>query len=310
MADTSDVTLAFAADPNPSAALGGGIVWQLLNFVSEDFDPEVGTTQSKVIRPDASLKEVRRISLASTGTLAMELSRDPEFDTLLAASLRGAWVSNTLKAGVLKQLFAFEEKVVEGASPFYSRYRGCLLNGFSLSAGTDGMVDVTFPVIGMGIDDATAITATATYTQPGTAPVLAGVDFTGLTDSGLTTQLDVASVSFDMTNNGRSDNKLGSQTPRSVSWGKRVTTIQASLFFASNEAFQRFKADPVRSVSFGFKDPGSAAAINFNWARCRATNYGKPIAGENQTIMVAAEFTATYDATAATDFSITRTPAA
>lgn len=308
MADTSDVTLAFATDATPGSALGAAIAWQSLNFVSEDFDPDASTVQSKIIRPDAALKEVRRVSSASGGSLVTELSRDPEFDTLLGIALRGTWVSNTLKAGVAKTLLVFEEKVMEGASPFYSRYRGCMLNGFSLNATPDGMVDVTFPVMGQTIEDATAITTTATYVAAGTTSVLAGVDFIGWSDSGMTTQLDVNSVSFDMTNNGRTDSKLGSAAPRSVSWGKRVTTISASLFFASNEAFQRFKADPVRSVTFGFKDPDSTKAIQFTWARCRCTSYGKPIAGENQTIMVALEFTATYDATDLTDFKVVRTP--
>lgn len=307
MADTSDVTLAFATDATPGSALGSAIAWQLLNFVSEDFDPDTSTTQSKTIRPDASLKDVRVTQIASGGTLACELSRDPEFDTLLAAALRGAWVSNVLKAGVVKTKFAFEEKVLEGASPFYTRYRGITLGGFSLNATADGIVDVTFPAQGMTIEDAVTTTTGATYVQPGTTSVLAGVDFTGLTDSGLTTQLDVNTVSFDMTNNLRSDPKMGSKTPRDTPYGKRVTTIKANLYFASNEAFQKFKAEGVRAVSFGFVTPGATAGLTFSWPRCRATNYGKPIPGENQTIMVDVEFTATYDGTAATDFSITRT---
>lgn len=307
MADTSDVQLAFATDATPNVALGSGISWQLLNFVSEDFDPDTSTTQSKTIRPDASLKDVRVTQIAAGGTLAMELSRDPELDVLLAAALRGAWVSNVLKAGVAKTKLVFEEKVMEGASPFYSRYRGIVLGGFSLNAGSDGLVDITFPVVGTTIEDGTAITTSATYVQPGTTAVLAGVDFTGLTDSGLTTQLDVNTVAFDMTNNVRSDPKMGSKSPRDTPYGKRVTTITASLYFSSNEAFQKFKAEGVRAVSFGFAAPGGTAGLTFSWPRCRATSYGKPIPGENQTIMVQVEFTATYDGTAATDFSITRT---
>jgi hypothetical protein len=307
MSDTSDVTLAFAVDANPNTALPASIAWQLLNFVSEDLDPDVDTSTSKALRPDASTKDVRVTRIGASGSLAVELSRDPELDTLLATALRGAWVSNVLKAGVLKTKLVVEEKVLEGTSPFYNRFRGCVLGGFSLNAGTDGMVDITFPIQGMTIEDAIVISTTATYVNAGTTPVLAGVDFTGLTDSGLTTQLDVASVSFDMTNNVRSDPKMGSKTPRDTPFGRRQTTISASLYFASNEALQKFKAEGVRSVSFGFLTPGATAGITFTWPRCRATNYGKPIPGENQTIMVAVEFIATYDGTAATDFSITRT---
>lgn len=306
MADTSDVQLAFANDALPNAALPNALAWFPFNFVSHDLSPQSESVQSKAIRPDAALKEVRRTSSSSAGTIAVELSRDPELDVLLAYALRGAWVSNILKAGVARNLLVFEEKVLEDVAPSYTRYRGCLINGFSLSASTDGMVDVTFPIQGQAIEDAVVVTTGATYAQPGNEAVLAGVDFTGLTDSGLTTQLDVASVSFDMTNNGRSDQKLGQAAPRSVSWGKRVTTITASLFFTSHEAFQQFKADPVRAIAFGFKDPGSPKSIAFSWPRCRATSFGKPIPGENQTIMVAVEFTATYDGTSATDFRITR----
>lgn len=305
MADTSDTTLAYAIDAS-DAALPAALSWQLLNFVSFDGAPQINTTQSKVIRPDASLKDVRRTGSSSAGTLAMELAADPEVYALLAMALRGAWVSNTLKAGVARTKIAIEEKSIGDSGAAYSRYRRSMLNGFTLAA-ADGLVDITFPLTGTTIEDDVVITNGGTYVQPGNAPVLAGVDFTGLTDSGLTVQLDVASINIDMTNNGRSDNKLGSQFARSTSWGKRTITITASLFFASNEAFQRFKSEAVRSVSFGFKDPGSTASIGFNFGRCRPTSYGKPIPGENQTIMVATEFTATYDPTSQTDFSITRT---
>lgn len=306
MADTSDVQLAYAVDTNPEAALAGAIPWKVLNLVSHDFAPQSDSVQSKVIRPDAATQDARRFAGGFAGTLAMELARDAELEDLMAAALRGAWASDVLKAGVAKTQLVFEEKVMEGASPFYNRYRGARLGGFALEVNTDGIADVRFPVSGRKIDDAATAVATSTYTPAGTAPVLAGVDFTGLTLGGFTNQLDVESITIDMTNNLRSDRKLGSADPRAINYGKRNVTIEATLFFEDNEALQKFKADPVLAGSFGFIAPGGTSGFTFHFDRLRITSYSKPIPGENQTIMVTLGMMATYDATNGTDFRIVR----
>lgn len=306
MADTSDVQLAFATDTDPTAALAGAIPWKKINFVSHDFAPQADNVRSKVIRPDAATQDARRFSGGFAGTLAMELARDTELEELMAAALRGAWATNVLKAGVAKTQLVFEEKVVEGASPFYNRYRGARLGGFALEVTTDGVADIRFPVTGRSIDDATTIVATSTYTNAGTAPVLIGVDFTGLTLGGFTNQLDIDSITIDMTNNLRADRKLGSRDPRAVNYGKRDVTIDFNAFFRDNEALQKFKADPTASAAFGFTAEGGTSGFDFAFDRCRIVNYGKPIPGENQTIMVAISMVATYDSTNGTDFRITR----
>lgn len=312
MADTSDVQMAFVVDTDPAAALPvavnpGNTQWKRINFVSHDFAPQSDSVRSRVLRPDAANQDVRRFSGGFAGTLSMELARDAELEDLLSYALRGAWVTNVLKAGVAKTEVAFEERVTEGGSAFYNRYRGGVLGGFALEVGTDGLADIRFPVTGRSIEDATAALANAAYTASGTAPVLAGVDFTGLTLGGFTNELDVASITIDATNNLRADRKLGSADPRAIPYGKRDINIDFSAFFRDNEALQKFKADPVSSCSFGFTAPGGTAGYTFDFDRTRITSYGKPIPGENQTIMVSMQMVATYDATNGTDFRITRT---
>lgn len=306
MADTSDVVLSYVADANPTAALGSALVWQKLNFVSHDFAPQADNITSKVIRPDASVQDARRISGGFAGTLAMELARDVELEDLMAKALRGSWVSNVLKAGVLSSMVVFEEKVMEGASPFYQRYRGAVVSGFALEVSPDGLCDVRFPITGMSMEDAIVITTGATYTNAGTGAILAGVDFTSLGLSGFTTTLDVEQISIDMTSNVRADRKLGSKDPRGIPYGKREVMISLTAYFKDNEAFQKFKADGTTACTFGFTVPAGTAGFDFAFARSRIVNYGKPIPGENNTIKVNLELKATYDTTDATDFKITR----
>lgn len=306
MADTSDAVMSFVNDATPGSALGAGIVWQRMNFVSHDLAPQADTIMSKVLRPDAATQEARRISGGFSGTIAMELARDPELEALMAAALRGAWVSNVLKAGVVKTNLCFEEAVLEGATTYYQRYRGAVIGGFALEVQPDGLCDIRFPVSGLTMEDATAITSGATYTAAGTAPVLAGVDFTSLSLSGFTTTLDVESISIDMTQNTRADRKLGSKDPRGIPYGKREATISLVAYFKDNEAFQKFKADPTTAASFGFTAPGLTSGFDFAFARCRVTGFSKPIPGENNTIKVNLTLTATYDSTDQTDMKITR----
>lgn len=305
MADTSDAIMSFAADATPGSALGAAIVWQKINFVSHDLAPQADTVRSKVLRPDASTQEARRISGGWSGTLAMELARDTELESLMAAALRGTWVTNVLKAGVAKNTYVFEEKVTE-ITDFYQRYRGGVIGGFALEVQPDGLCDIRFPVSGLTMEDAIVITTTATYTNAGTAPILAGVDFTSLTLSGFTTTLDVESISIDMTQNTRSDRRLGSKDPRGIPYGKREVSVTLMAYFKDNEAFQKFKADGTTAAAFGFTAPGGTAGFDFAFARARVTSYGKPIPGENNTIKVSLGLTATYDSTDLTDFKITR----
>jgi hypothetical protein len=305
MADTSDAQIGFALDATPTAVLVTP-AWQLINFVSHDFAPANDVVSSKVIRPDASNKDTRRIGGGFTGTLAMELARDTELETLMSYALRGAWVTNVLKAGVAKNSIAFEEKIFEGATPFYQRYRGTFLGGFALEVTTDGIADIRFPVQGRIMEDDTAIVVGATYPAAGTAPVLLGVEFTALTLSGWTGPMDVEQLSIDMTNNLRADRKLGSKDPRAIPYGKRMAIIDLTAYFRDNEAFQKFKADGTTAASFGFVQSGGTAGFTFQFDRARVTAYGKPVPGENQTIKVTLQLTATYDTTNSTDFRITR----
>lgn len=306
MADTSDVTLAFATDTNPSAVLAGAIPWKQVNFVSHDFTSQSDTVRSRAITPNAATRDARRFSGGFAGTLSMELARDPELEDLMASALRGAWASDVLKAGVARRSIVFEERVVEEAAPFYTRYRGGVLSGFALEVGTDGLVDIRFPVTGQRIEDDDAPVATATYAAAGAAPVLAGVDFTALTMTGWNDPLDVETITIDLTNNTRADRRLGSADPRSVNYGKREVGIDLSVYFTSNEAYQKFKADGLSAASFGFTVPGGTAGFDFSFDRVRVGSYGKPIPGENQTIMVSLGLIATYDATQGTDFRVTR----
>lgn len=306
MADTSDAVLSFATDATPGSVLGASIAWQKINFVSHDIAPQADTVRSKVLRPDAATQEARRISGGFSGTIAMELARDVELETLMAAALRGTWVTNVLKAGVAKTNLVFEEQVPEGGTTYYQRYRGAVLGGFALEVSPDGLCDVRFPVSGLTMEDATTITTTATYVNAGTAAILAGVDFTALTMSGFATTLDVESISIDMTQNTRADRKLGSKDPRGIPYGKREATINVTAYFKDNEAFQKFKADPTTAAAFGFTAPGGTAGFDFAFARCRVGTYGKPIPGENNTIKVSLTLLATYDSTDLTDFKITR----
>jgi len=298
--------MSFVTDATPGAALGSALVWQRINFVSHDFAPQSDTIRSKVLRPDAATQEARRISGGYSGTLAMELARDAELETLMAAALRGAWVTNVLKAGVVKTSLCFEETVKEGASTFYQRYRGAVIGGFALEVQPDGICDIRFPVSGLTLEAATTITTGATYTASGTAPVLMGVDFTSLSLSGFTTTLDVESISIDMTQNTRADRRLGSRDPREIPYGKREATINLVAYFRDNDAFTRFQADPTTAATFGFTAPGGTAGFDFAFMRCRVTGYGKPIPGENNSVKVNLTLTATYDTTDLTDMKITR----
>lgn len=307
MSDTSDVQLAYAVDSNPAAALGAGIAWDKINFVSHDFQPAAEGSESKVLRPDASVQDYRRTSDAFGGTLAMELARDAELEDLLAFALRGTWVSDVLKSGVAKNKVVFEEKIpLDAGGHNYFRYRGSVMGGFQLETSPDGQVDIRFPVQGITIESDNAITTTATYNDAGTAPVLYGIDFTAFTLTGFTT-LDVETISIDMTNNPRTDRKLGSKAARDVALGKRTAEVEVVAYFKDKDAFDQFKADPTSAVEFHFIAPGGTSGFEFKFGRAKVMSYGTPIPGENQTLKTTLRFMATYNSTDGTDFLITRT---
>lgn len=305
--DTSEAQLSYVLDPTPNAAFAAALAWQKLNFVSHDINPAAESTRSKVLRPDASTQDARRTSFSIGGTLAMELARDAELEALMAIALRGSWVTNVLKSGVAKSFVAFEDKMTTDAgAAAYTRHRGCLLNGFALEVSEDGMADIRFPVIGLDTETSAAITTTATYVNAGTAPVCAGVDFTGLTLGGWTNQMDLESISIDMTNNGRTDRKLGQQKPRGAAWGQREVNIEFTAWWRDNEAYDKFKADGVQTATFGFTPPGGTAGFDFLFGRTRLSSFGRAIPGANQTVQATVGLIATYDSTTGTDFQITR----
>ncbi len=124
--------------------------------------------QSKELRHDAQISDFRLGADSVSGEVQFELSYG-SFDDFLAAAIRGAWVEDKLKAGVLAPSFTFQRIFSDIAQN--ETFTGCKVGGMKLSLTPNAMVTGSFSVVGKQASFGIAALS-ASPTTPSTAAPL------------------------------------------------------------------------------------------------------------------------------------------
>lgn len=306
MADGSDTTLAVIAE-TVAGFTPATPAFANLRITNETLSAAFETVVSESINTNADVPDVKRVGLSVTGDVAFELHRDTGLDTLIAAALRGSWVTNTLKAAKVKPSFTLERKIV-GSATSYFRFTGCRIGGFSLSFTPDQIVTGSFSITGTGHALPTnAILTGATYSGPAsdaTAPVMAGVDVSSFALSGIT-GVDYSSFTIEVQNALRVNKKLtGGTASRGIGFGRRQVTGTIVCYFEDLAAYTAFINNSTPSVTATVSDGTNSYTITL--PRIRITGGEVPVPGNDEDIMLTLNYQALYDTTLGTSLQVVR----
>lgn len=264
------------------------------------------SSQSDELRQDRQIAHHKHGGRSVAGDIAFELSAKT-FDDFLESALGGTWVSNVLKAGVLRRSYTLEgyfSDIAPVNNPWH-RFTGCEINAFNLSVPTEGKVNGSFAFMGKDMTVNSALIAGATYAAVTTTEVIDS--FTGTIEEGGDTSGIVTEVSLALANGLTAKPSAFSKTTLQHSIGRSNLTGQMTVYFENSVLLEKFIADESSSLQFTLNDD-AGNAYTFFLPKIEYTGAPLNISGEGP-IPLAMPFQALYDETEGTNIKITRVAA-
>lgn len=263
---------------------GGG-----LNLTKEQY-------QSAEMRADRQLISHRHGPRQAVGSIPFELSYGA-FDDLLESALFGAWATNVLKAGVTQKAFTIERRFTDIAQ--YMKYTGCIVNTLSLTIPNTGIVTGEMGIFAKDMTASGTSLGTPTDVATNDPFVSAG----GTLNEGGSAIAIVTALSLNLENGVGPNFSVGSNLTRDPSYGKSMVTGTLEAYFEDLTLYNKFLNETVSSLSMALTD--GVNTLTLSLPKIKYTGAEIPIDGEGS-IKVNMPFVALRDATAATQFSLTR----
>lgn len=262
------------------------------------------SSESGELNPSRQIQDLRHGAYQVGGEIGFELSTTT-FDDMLEAVLGGTWSGDELKAGQTRRSFTFERYFADIApadKPFH-RFTGCELNTMSLNVQPDSRVTGSFGVIGQNMLTDTAIITGSSVNADTTT---AGVDsFSGTLQEGGSSIGVVTEISLNITNNLNPRFIIGSKQTARPSQGQIIVSGQIGVFFENSDMLDKFINETESSIEFSLPDP-AGNDLNFLLPKVKYSGGQPDVSGPGE-IILTMPFQALYDATEASNITITRT---
>jgi hypothetical protein len=201
-----------------------------------------------------------------------------------------------IKNGVTPTSLSIERAFLGQNTPTYIINRGMQVNTFSLEMATRSIITGSFDFMGMGGGQSTTALDASPDVET-TSPVMsANANFQRFAEAGVTVIGPdyIRSASFQISNNLRMIESLGSLSPVDIVAGECTVTGRAEFYFGSNAILAKFYAGTPTSILMAAVKDGKGVAFQFPRVTYRGgTN--PSATGKNTDVMLALDFTASKD---------------
>lgn len=301
MAEGSRYASYFVQEPSSGVSPANAAL-KVFRATKSGLDISIAALQSDEIRNDAEIADFRLGARHVEGTASAELSYGT-FDDLLAAALRGAWVSDTLVAGILRPSFTFVDYNADINDLPYTIYRGCEVNSLNIKISASAMVTVEFGVVGRTMEQRAALPAGWTV---GNRTVTSPMDgFSGgLSANGVKNNV-ITELSIDINNGIEPRFVVGSKYSIRPGAKRRNVTGSLTAYFEDNTLRLAYLNELPQAIVMTLSDGASGNTYEITMPKVKLTEAPRPIDGEGD-IMQNISYRGLLDATAATSIKIVR----
>lgn len=279
--------------------------FKLLRITGGGLRTDKGTSVSDEVRADRNVPDVLMTSQDVTGSYNFEFAAD-NLDDMLEAVLRGTWTTNVLKNGVTKRSFTFEETSNLGAGQTFSRFVGVVPDTLSIDVTSRQIITGSVGLRGRQETPAAAILTGATYPAAGTTqPATASANVGAVSVPGVTTPFRLKSISFQVANDLRVRDEVGSLFSNEFGAGRFAITGTAMIYFEGNDQYQAVLDHGSTSISLTF---GVEANKKYTLLvpKARLGNGERQPGNNTSDFMLSLPFQGVYDGTTAASLQITR----
>lgn len=319
---TSEVSLFYQIDPDPTLAIPATFVWKPVRMTGESFDLQLSSTMSNEISSTRSYSDSILTQGTVTGGFNFEASAGSLDDWLICAlqankdlsceaTPASPWnTAQTIKNGSTKKCLAFLKKVVVGATTYYYTYRGCQVDQLTLDMKPGAIVTGSVTVQGSGGAVATTPGASWTYSSALTNPLMSSVD--NVDNFALTDHADVAiaatvsSLTLVLSNQLRAQNAIGSLYPSGIASGRFQASSQIGLYFQNEKLYTQMLNNNRVKLFFELADSaGEKFGFDMNFGKVQS-GVTPQAGGPDQDLLINPQVSWFEDATTGT-VSITKT---
>lgn len=270
--------------------------------------------QSKEIRGDRQISDMRLGSNRVTGDVDFELSYTTFDDFLSAALAASGWVADTpsvgtdqLKAATTRHYFTLIRNFSDLSSNGYFIYRGCEFNQLQLTIAANAVITGKLSVVGSSQEIASNLTGlgTVTTSAPTTTEVIDS--FSGTINEGGSPIAVVTELTLTLANGIEPRFVVGSANTIFPSIGDSALTGQVTAYFEDATLVNKFINETESSIDFTLTD-SAGNDLKITIPRVVYTG-GQPDVSDSGPVMLTLPFQALLDSTTSTNIVIERTPA-
>lgn len=275
--------------------------FEVFPLTGESIVAEVQTTNSALMNASRQVSDSILQKLTATGDLSTELTINPANDILVESAFLEDLVAHATPTsdyplmfetviGETQNSFTFERRIPDPATPgsyLYQRATGCVVNTMNMTVSPGEAATVSYGIIGKEVTTASTAIAGATYVEPVNPIVLRGPDTVTVDIASATVSADCAGVfGFNLNNNYRGIQCLGSLGNREMSSGQAEVDISVSFMFSSNDFLDLLIAQTETTVDFEMKtataiDPGAFFGVYFPRVKITSDNISAGGTGED-----------------------------
>ena len=226
------------------------------------------------------------------------------YDDFLEAVLGGTWTGDVLKAGTTRRYFSMLREYEDLPSDNFHLYDSCELNTFNMSVAPDAIVNVSFGIIGSGLNIGSAEPASSSYNAANTNRPFDS--FSGVIQEGGSPIAVVTSLEMSLNNNLQPLFVVGSDTSIKPSIGSSDVSGTITVYFEDGSLLDKFISETASSLYFSLVQDGNT--LEFTIPKLIYTG-GQPDTASSGPITLTMPFTAGYDETEDTNLKIERTDA-
>lgn len=293
-ADTSQTQIAFVEESAFLAGTPATPTWQKVRMTGESLNNNIENTTTNEIRPDADVADLIQTGGNAGGDVSLELSfGSADTDILLEHALRGSFATNTLKGGVEKKSLSIEKIFETGATDQYHRFEGCVANTLDLNIQASNIITGSIGFMGLNGSTGTAAISGSSYSNANTNDVMTSIDVASITVGGATSSIYYTDMSFNLTNNCRYQNAIGSLYAVGIGYGRREITGTLNAYFEDGDLYEEFVNGAASSLTFETTD--GVNTYTWTFPKIKYSSGTVVAGGNNNDVMVSLNWQALYD---------------
>lgn len=256
------------------------------------------------IQPDRMLRVDRHGNRNSAGDITVDL-RDGSFDPFLESAMQSSFdgASGELKVGSTGKYFSIEDAAQDIDQ--YRLFTGMTVSSMSFSIAPNQMVTSTMNMVGkdMSISGTGKTVDALAIAQPFDS--YSGDVKIGDVGVAGTVIAVVTSLEFSIDNAVAPTFVVGSDVTPCLEAGMATVEGTMSAYFKDADLINRFLDEDESELSVSVDDPTGSNTYTFTFPKIKVNGADVPVEGQTSRI-ISIPFVALYDATAETNFMITR----